>query len=221
MTISWRSLQAYRKIRYKVKELSFPYARYEKNNKYIFIHVPKVAGTSIVWAISGSRGGRKHLPWYVYKAANPVFYDRAFKFAFVRNPWDRAVSAYVYLCRGGNGNSDSSLSGKISKYENFSDFVRNGLGEGLYRNHLLFLPQSEFIVNGDGELEVDFLGRYENLAQDCRFVFEKLGINVAGLPMKNSSRGSNRYRETYKRNGDVEVIAGLYKQDIRTFGYTF
>lgn len=221
MNIVDRILLAHRKIRSDVKQLSFPYARYEKKNNFIFIHIPKVAGTSILRAIGKQRGGRNHLPWYVYKTANPVFFENAFKFSLVRNPWDRTLSAYRYLCRGGNRSSDISLSQKIRRYKDFSDFVRNGLGAGLYRNHLLFLPQSEFVVTGEGEIAVDFIGRYENLHGDCRFIFEKIGINPDQLEKKNSSGTIENYRRFYKMSDDVEIIDSLYKQDIRVFGYSF
>ena len=68
--------------------------------KAIFVHIPKAAGTSIALSIFGE------LPYH-YKAIDYiVFFGRKtfnqyFKFAFVRNPWDRVYSAYTYLRKGG------------------------------------------------------------------------------------------------------------------------
>ena len=211
----------YRKLSFVARELSFPYRRYNKRHKCIFIHVPRVAGTSILWALGKKRGGRDHLPWYVYKTANPNYYDRAFKFAFVRNPWDRAFSAFKYLQNGGNGTSDVQISRELKAYCKFTDFVIKGLGNGLYRNHLLFLPQSDFVVNGEGEVVVDFLGRYESIEEDCGFVFKHLGINYTQFKKSNAGASTVSYKNAYENNESLKIIAELYKQDIRIFGYSF
>lgn len=221
MYIGKKARYIYRRIRSNAKELTFPYSWTEKRNKFIFIHVPKVAGTSISWELIGKEGGRKHLPWHVYKTANPVFFDIAFKFAFVRNPWDRALSAYRYLCRGGNGSSDLSLSRKVSQYESFSDFVVEGLGQGVYRNHLLFLPQSEFVVDEEGGVAVDFLGRYENLDSDVRDLFSKLGSKKSGIGKKNHGMMKEDYRAFYEKSEAINIVGELYKQDVNVFGYSF
>ena len=76
----------------------------------IFIHIPKVAGTSILSMLGKKYTGRDHLPWYVYYTANPVYFQNAFKFSFVRNPWDRTFSAYRYLLAGGNQRGDKEVS---------------------------------------------------------------------------------------------------------------
>lgn len=207
-------LSSYKKIN------QFPYANYNKAYSCIFIHMPKVAGTSIARALGGARVKRNHLPWYVYYTANPYFYERAYKFSFVRNPWDRTLSAYHYLKNGGNKSGDLKTAELISKYTDFSDFLVRGLGEGHFRNHLLFLPQSDFIINGDQEIAVDFVGRYESLDQDFSHVMKRLGV-ATKLSKTNQSNRDKDYRCYYKNDASVRVVEDLYKQDILVLGYRF
>ncbi len=69
----------------------------------IFIHVPKAAGSSIKTEIYGKPqfGHRRIAEFYAYDRARTAAF---FKFAFVRNPWDRMLSAFTYL-RQDKGNS--------------------------------------------------------------------------------------------------------------------
>ena len=210
----------YRKISQTRRSIQFPYAKYNKKNNCIFIHIPKVAGTSITKTLGGSRAQRNHLPWYVYYTANQGFFEQSFKFSFVRNPWDRALSAYNYLKAGGNQNSDLRAAKMISEYDGFDDFIINGLWEGKFRDHLMFIPQSNFIVNGEQELVVDFLGRFENLEEDFKRVLGLVGINKK-LLRTNSSKAAKNYRCFYQNSRSVEIISQVYIQDVKMFSYQY
>ncbi|MCC5796454.1 MAG: sulfotransferase family 2 domain-containing protein [Methylophaga sp.] len=66
-------------------------------NKFIFIHVPKAAGTSLKTALNLSFRDAGHLPLTYYEHLHPEEYREFYKFAFVRNPWSRLLSAYNYM----------------------------------------------------------------------------------------------------------------------------
>jgi hypothetical protein len=198
----------------------FPYRPHLRKNRCIFIHIPKTGGTSILRAL-GKEGesGRDHLPWYVYQKADRHRFRSYFKFSFVRNPWTRAHSAYRYLAKGGNGTCDLPLSGSINaRFTDFEDFVVNGLGQGLYRNHYLFLPQSDFVIGPDGEPVVDFVGRFERIGEDFQEVQGRLGLKTM-LPQLNAIGGARDVLDAYRSQRSIEVIADLYRQDSRIFGY--
>lgn len=199
----------------------FPYSAKERRHSFVFVHVPKSGGTAIRSALGYSITGRQHLPWYVYYSKDPKFFDQSFKFAIVRNPWDRAVSAYHYLAKGGNGTSDAVLSRKISKYNNFSDFVLNGLAKGGFRSNLMFIPQSNFIVDSDSEIKVNFVGKLECLRED--FIEISKHLNFETLPIKhiNKSSRSDDYRKYYLNDKVVDVVAEIYRQDAQVFEYIF
>src|SRR5690606_4582096 len=208
------------KLRGKYREFNFPCRRYMDKHKCIFIHIPKTAGTSIINAITQQPvSGRLHLPWYIYEKANPSKFARYFKFAFVRNPWDRTFSAYNYLMRGGNKSNDQIKTDQLRKYKDFDDFVINGLGTGMHRNIPLFLPQAQFIIGFDQQPAVDFIGRVENIEEDYGKIAEKLRspkrlpeINISTSPITD---------QPYRTPRAIESIHDLYRQDVELFRYSF
>ncbi len=187
----------------------------------LFIHVPKVAGSSIFEALYGQEG--RHHPSYLYRYVNGRKYDAYFKFGFVRNPWDRLVSAYHYLSQGGKrgvGTKDHNwFLANIAQYRDFEQFVHEWVNEANIRTGVHFIPQSYFLCDPEsGEVMVDFVGRYETLARDFEHVRSRLG-SQAELAVRNpSSRGS--YRDYYTPDM-IEIVAKAYATDTGTFNYGF
>lgn len=199
---------------------TFPYRFYMFRYKCIFIHIPKSAGSSILKAITGRSRPRYHFSWDVYYSANPRLFRKYFKFSFVRDPMDRAFSAYRYLRRGGNQTSDRSVADAIGRYSSFEAFVISGLGQGYFRNHLLFRPQSHFVLGADGRLAVDFLGYYESLERDFQAICQRLGIEHR-LPYVNTGHAdedAERVRTAGEENVS-RIIREIYRQDYLAFGY--
>ena len=62
--------------------------------RFVFVHIPKTGGQSIEKSFQWK--GLRHRPFEYYenKVVNLKEY---FKFTFVRNPFDRLVSSYVYI----------------------------------------------------------------------------------------------------------------------------
>src|SRR6185312_6788568 len=79
------------------------YYRCFDETRSIFVHIPKTGGVSLTNSLYGNRAGR-HATLGTYQVVFPAraFYSY-FKFAFVRNPWDRLYSAYRYLQAGAMG----------------------------------------------------------------------------------------------------------------------
>src|SRR5258708_2253062 len=80
------------------------YAGYPNRCRCIFIHIPKPGGSSMAAALFGEAS--RHVPYFEYEQANPRKFRQFFKFAFVRNPWDRLVSTYWFLRKGGVNEQD-------------------------------------------------------------------------------------------------------------------
>lgn len=210
------------KMRYFFRMCSFPYQTYLRRHKCIFVHIPKTAGTSVLQALGKTSGGRDHLPWYVYYNANPRIYDKYFKFCFVRNPWDRVHSAYRYLLTGGNQRRDLETAETLRSMGTFDNFVVEGLGNGNFRSHALFLPQANFVIGWNDGLMVDFVGRYESLETDFRVIAERLKLNPQ-LPHKNQALAppEKNYVHAYTRPEAVGVVEEIYREDILRFNYSF
>ncbi len=134
--------------------------------------------------------------------------DGYFKFAFVRNPFDRFVSYCAFMTRADGA------------------FERNPqavMHEVLFRmrpmQHILFRPQHELLVDAQGKLQADFVGRVENMQGDYEQACARIGIAPASLGRVNSSRRGG-YRDYYDQ-ALIDGVSELYRRDLELFGYTY
>ena len=185
----------------------------------LFIHIPKSAGRSVVRGLFDVKSV-EHAPADWYQQLDAEKFDRYFKFTFVRNPWDRAVSAYTYLCKGGSAASveDQHWAEFVNRFESFDDFVCRWMSEENINRYALFTPQVTFLKDVFGQINMDYVGRFESLEQDFTAIAEKLDIS-AGLPHLNQSR-SQDYQTFYGAESRA-IIERLYAEDIAEFGYAF
>lgn len=183
------------KINSKIKsiynaKIVYPFTKASNSKKFIFIHIPKAAGTSVRQALGEPKTGRQHLPWWVYKRGNPKKYDEFFKFSFVRDPVDRLFSGYNYLRAGGNNQSeDLAVSEYLRKYRDFNEFVEKEILLGFMMNHPVFMPQYWYLCDCYGNIMVDFIGRYETLSKDFEVVANTLAVS-SKLPHANKAKAT-------------------------------
>jgi len=209
--------------------------------RFLFVHIAKTGGTSIraalkpyIWRdpwfmpmfflsrlshLSGHKLCCK-LPRHAkaicaYEILPREFYDSLFKFVFVRNPWDLQVSSYHHLKR----ERPYLLEGKAD----FASFLRYKLDPHRPRQYHLDIAsevQSHYILNMKGEVIVDFIGRYENLAEDFAFVCQKVNLPHLKLPEKRKAKTRQDYRQYYT-DDLAELVAKHYVEDIVRFAYHF
>jgi hypothetical protein len=206
------------------------YLRGRNKRKAVFIWIPKTAGASL-FSCFGSPKYWVSLDRIRYRfAGNGIvtfghmdytglvragyvsrkFDKTAFKFAFVRNPYDRAVSLYYYLSKRGLLPADAG----------FLDFCRTLAEEGcepigLYNVSGLSQcnPQMRWLEN----IEMDFVGRFESIAEDSGRLFRELGLQDARLPMINKTTHAS-YKECYCRESK-QIVEQFYAEDFLELGY--
>ena len=214
---------ALRDLRYFFKYhfgTSYPYRKYFKKHKVIFIHIPKTAGTSILSALAENKKIRRdHAPWFIYNNFNRWRYERYFTFTFVRNPFDRLVSTYNYLSSGGNGMDDMVFKAYFEAHGiDFDRFVLEYLDCDKLLQHELFRPQYVYIYDFKDNLKVDYVGRFETLDDDYKVLSEKIGLPPQ-LPKKNISKKKRPYQEYYQNPEVVQRVLALYGRDFDLLGY--
>ena len=207
----------------------------------IFFHrIPKCANSSIVASISQLREGRALSSSQEFKrdlrkslmkpadlsldAAQKVKSLR--KFVFVRNPYNRVLSAYLSKVAVAWDTNEQirihvtsrSAKSPLPTFAEFCGFLNRG---GLYRNHHWY-PQTDYLAFQASEY--DFFGRVETIDAD----FKRLAQMIAGketslemLPEDPAHRtGSTEAMNRYYTPELYDLVYDIYKADFETFGYS-
>lgn len=137
----------------------------------------------------------------------PEEWQAFFKFAFVRNPFDRFISYCAFMTRAqGDFEQDPK---RVMRH-----FIANPPWA-----HILFQPQHSFIIGKDGQLLTDQVGRVEEMQQSYDDIAARIGIPTASLERVNTSSRKG-YRDYYDREL-IDGVAKLYARDLELFGYVF
>lgn len=197
---------------------------YVIDKKIIFVHIPKAAGRSVQ---NGLLGGHSvsHCSLNMYRIIlGDCFFNSCYKFSFVRNPFDRLLSAYRFLSSGGVSDEDKYNQIKyFDAFPSFENFVENGLNEKVMSSVIHLLPQKNFLTLRSNALGIDFVGRYESFEKDYRALQETLNVDhQKTIPWENKSNNSERYgyRDFYTNSMRCKVEE-LYKDDLLLLDYRF
>lgn len=208
------------------------------SQKAIYTPIPKVACTSLKTTFleildlpkDVNRGQNIHimpLP-YVEKEELPRFKDY-WKFAFVRNPYERLVSCYRSKIKSDknfeNHNFKQGIHRQFLKYGcfkanmTFSDFVHAVCEIPDENADSHFKSQHKFIATNDDKFCVDFIGRFEKIEEDFEYVARKISAPSLNLSYINKS-DRQEYKKYYKSQL-VQKVYERYSRDLELFGYNF
>ena len=195
-------------------------------NKIIWVKTPKCAGTSLLKIIKGTsiqivrRGAVART-----KAKEPETFDDAYKFAFVRNPFDRIISSYFHCLRrrwikGGFKNFVKTPFEELAPEPCLHTQPLTAHLSAHEKSKLDSEPFSFRGYNEDPQLGyLDFIGRFENLQEDFNTICDNSGIPRQKLPHKN--KGKHKHYTEYYDEEIKQLVAEKYKKDIEAFGYEF
>lgn len=138
----------------------------------------------------------------------PTEWESLFKFAFVRNPFDRFISYCAFMTRAqGDFERDPQR------------VMRDFLFEAPPHGHLLFQPQHGFVTDADGSMLADQIGRVEQMQQSYDEIAARIGIPSRPLDKVNASERRD-YRDYYNQQL-IDGVARIYARDLELFGYQF
>lgn len=180
-----------------------------ETSKFVWFRVGKVGSRTIldIFGQANIELTAEH-PFDIYYPINS--YKEYFRFAFVRNPWDRLVSCWRDKVITRN---KFNLSDGEQELESFIDYVAMNV-DLEYGNPHLRLQSSLIDLN-----HLDFLGRFERFEKDLKEVMNILDID-ASIKKKNASNRKGNYREYYTDRAK-DKVAKLYTKDIKIFNYEF
>ena len=132
-----------------------------------------------------------------------------YKFTIVRNPWARAYSWYRNVLI----DPVHSKNFLIKEDESFHSFLKRHAGKGYLS------PQLYWLKNFNGELDFDYIARFENLHHDFINICNQLHTSELELPHKLKSNLSD-YRDFYS-DELIDLVSDIYAEEIDLFEYTF
>lgn len=183
----------------------------------LFVHVPKCAGTTIIRQLPIAHGHRS-AEFFLWR--DPALFERLFTFGFVRNPYDRLVSAFHYLRSDKTSARDGAFGRRaVGRYAGFRDFVAD-LRHGAARRRTLgwvhFLPQSFYLCDRRGRVLVDHVGRTETFAADLDAINAATGLGLANARERAVPRADWR---SYYTPATARHVEAIYAADFEIFGY--
>lgn len=191
-------------------------------HKAIFVHVPKTAGSSMRMYF-GKRGFgpvEYHAPdgsndditgvyvngtaWRIKRNLLNVW-DDYFKFAFVRNPWDRMVSCWK---------------NRAGRYTEFESFLKD-YPYPKHNHNLIWhtIPQIDHINDEHQNNMMNFVGRFENLNEDLEKICQRINLKYSPLPHINKS-SHKPYWEYYTDEQRI-FVETIYEKEIKLYNYEF
>jgi chondroitin 4-sulfotransferase 11 len=195
------------------------------SRKLVFIHIQKTSGSAVSALL------KEHIPdiydvgmrhQFASKGMQGVEnWDEYFKFAFVRNPWARLVSWYSMVTKGQKG---AEILRQYVRHNSstFEEFIYNCTDEIEYAEgvHYSFAyNQLDYVTDKNGNLLVDFIGRFETFEKDVREVFCRVGVALETIPRMNPS-AHKHYSAFYTPETEM-IVRERFKRDIEYFGYEF
>lgn len=204
---------------------------YFNQEKIIFIHIPKNAGTSFkTWSQENLKDR-----FTKYKTHVDIFYfdnkslDFEKSFCFVRNPYDRLISLFNYI---GQSSKDRILKNSFKKnispeqdkeLLNYYKLGFNNWVQDLYYNKPN--PYNKgWEIAPHNKNQIDYIKKetivlkLENLNEEFK-VIQKLFNCYEPMLIKNQSSHKKRY-EVYNEN-TVEMVSEIFKKDLQELKYSF
>lgn len=209
------------------------------DKKAIFIHIPKNGGSYIASLLSKNYGFKNYYlkrpdhkefclgldksvdkhenkihGTLIYYKTSPLLnkimnmneqkWNTYYIFSFIRNPYDRIVSGWNY----------------VNKYNiPFDKFINIYTNSNCYDYWHVFMTQKRHIIDINGLLKTDYLGKFENMEDDLKIILEKIGFkNINHKPFKKNSKSHNDYK-TYYNSEILEKVNFILKEDIESFDY--
>jgi len=209
------------------------------DKKALFIHIPKNGGSYIATILAENYGFKNyylkrpdhrefcigidksvdkhenkiHGTLIYYKTSpqlnrimnmNEKKWNSYFIFTFLRNPYDRIVSGWNY----------------VNKYNiPFDKFINIKYNANSYDYWHVFMSQRRHIIDNNGKIRIDYLGKFENMESDLKVILNKLDFQIIHKPFKKNSKKHNDYKTYYNNNTIIEKVNNLLKEDLENFDY--
>lgn len=194
-----------------------------------FIHIPKTGGRSILRALGKPWSSAHKTLADLIKEDQSVCSSGVLKFTCVRNPWDRAVSMWLFF-------GHMVIPSEVSPFAEW--LLKRAKLVKRNPNQRPRMDQMDFCCDDKGEIRIDHFLKFESLASDFAKIADRLGSPKdlphigrmerfdAGFRLSSSQKRereilANDYRDAYKSQDLIDAVAILDGRTIKKFGYSF
>lgn len=201
-----------------------------ESKRFVFVHIPRTAGTSVETALApyartpigftahdNTILPHKHATAATLRAlVGPTFWQQAFTFSIVRDPWARMHSDYHFFREVG-----PRLLPTFSELERwlFDHAMSADFPTWLHRSaDRLDIAQCSYLHDPTGAPLVDYIARFETIERDFAHICATLGVDHR-LPHVNRTRHGD-HRAAYTPQA-IDLVARYAAADIHHFGYGF
>lgn len=215
-----------------------------RNHQIAYATMPKAACTSVLHMLYRLDSGCDypgdpmqihHDPAAFVRCSKGEAADCAIRFTFVRDPAQRAYSAFRDKVMNGEGQGyEWVLRELIDEYgltcparslrrhrKNFLAFLmfaaKNARGETTAPADVHFRPQSDLI--DEYGIDLSHIGRVERFSEDTADIFRAAGCASPDAPRLNRSLGPGYALSQIMTDEIANMIASVYAEDYRRFGY--
>ncbi len=149
-----------------------------------------------------------------------------FKFAFIRNPYERAISSYEFIRQK---DFDKRRCSKVLDKEcTFTDFYvnKNKYNTNGFMYSHAYQSQHENLKNTKSDVQIDYLAKFENINQELIDILIKIGVddykkhfNMIKHNLKINASVKNNYT-TYYDIDALNAVNDIYNDDFEYLGFT-
>jgi len=181
---------------------------------FVFAHIPKTGGTSVSSVLDCVGVFHHNTPAKIRIDIGEERWNSCFKFTFVRNPWDHAVSYYEAT------KNELRLAPQWIEWHTFDAWVLDGMKTFPMR-HWTAPGQVQNPLMQEQYIEDDmFIGRFENFQDDFDYICDQIDRERVKLPHLNASKRKD-YRLYYDNPKVKEVVTTRGSPVIELFDYKF
>jgi len=151
-----------------------------------------------------------------HKLANitPTQWKEYFKFTFIRNPYDKIISAFKFI----------NLTRK-TRYLSFTEFLQDKENCDTWTYSHSFITQFDHLSDDEDKISINLLGNFLNVDQELINILQKLGVDkinhqemINNNTIINKSRISDEFIDYYDET-TLQLVNDYFKKDFDFFNF--
>jgi hypothetical protein len=188
------------------------------SHRFIFLAVPKAGSSSIEAALAPytseltSQFNKHATVLKLKRDLPPEIWNGYFKFAFVRNPYDRIESWYYYRQRRALADPNHPHHDLYTGDKTFAEFAQ------WFPRHDMIFKQTDFIAPHGGGLLVDQVYRFENLHNEFSNLCSRLLLPPLVLPKIRASERQAKEQSIWNA-ASRRIVNEYFAEDFAMFDY--